>query len=260
MLFRSVNKGFLKHDFIDKWSHLDSPVHRLDPRMKIVAAFTGIVIIVTEPLTADPVRLLLYLALVTAVVSITRLPVSYLLKRLLVVSPFILMASLFYPLSIFLARPEFFSSNREMVVMAAVVIFMKAFLAVTLLILLSSTERFHRLLLALRKLRVPAIITTISALLYRYVFLIADETLKTSRARASRTPGRLRISRIRVFGNQVAVIFLRSWERSQTIYQSMLSRGFTGNFPGMTSLHLKPADIVFPLLFIALLLTVRLFI
>ncbi|MFO7575926.1 MAG: energy-coupling factor transporter transmembrane component T [Bacteroidales bacterium] len=250
----------MKHDFIDKYCHLDSPVHRLDPRMKIVAVFTGIIVIVTEPLTADLVRFILYLALVTAVVSITRLPVSYLFKRLLVVSPFILMAALFYPLSIFLARQEFFTANREMVLMAGVVIFMKAFLAVSLLILLSSTERFHRLLLALRKLKIPVIITTISALLYQYIFLIADETLKTTRARASRTPGRLRMRRIRVIGNQVAVIFLRSWERSQIVYQSMLSRGFSGEFPVMISLHMRIADIVIPLLFIALLLAVRLFI
>jgi cobalt/nickel transport system permease protein len=228
--------------------------------MKIVAAFTGIIIIVTEPLTADPVRFILYLALVTAVVSITRLPVSYLLKRLLVVTPFILMAAVFYPLSIFLARQEFFEANGELVLMAGAVIFMKAFLAVTLLILLSSTERFHRLLLALRKLKFPSIITTISALLYQYIFLIADETLKTTRARSSRTPGRLRMRRIRVIGNQVAVIFLRSWERAQIVYQSMLSRGFSGEFPVMVSLNMRIADIVFPLLFIALLLAVRLFI
>jgi len=250
----------LRHDFIDKYGHLDSPVHRLDPRMKIVTAFTGIVVIVTEPLSADPAHFLLYLALVTAVVSVTRLPVTYLVRRLLLVSPFILMAALFYPLSVFISRKEFFAANQEAILTAGAAILMKSLLAVLLLVLLSSTERFHRLLMALRRLRVPAIITTVSALLYRYIFIIADEALKSSRARDSRTPGKLRTGRIGVIGNQVAVIFLRSWERSRIVYQSMLSRGFSGEFPDMVDMHLRTADIVFPLLFIALLIAVRLII
>ncbi len=246
----------MKHDFIDKFSHLDSPVHRLDPRMKIIAVLAGITIIVTEPLTADLLHFLLYSALITAVVSISQLPVAYVLKRLLIVTPFILMASLFYPVSLLLGSDSL-EKVRDELIMSGVIIFLKATLAVVLLVLLSSTEKFHRLLMAFRKLRVPVIITTVSALLYRYVFLIADETLKTTRARESRTPGRLRRGRIRAYGNQVAVIFIRSWERSQVIYKSMMSRGFTGEFYDINTMEAGLIDIVLPLLFVALLLTVR---
>ena len=247
----------MKHDFIDKYSHIDSPVHRLDPRMKILAALAGIVVIVTEPLTADPLHFLLYTALIAAVVALSRLPVRYLARRMLVVMPFILMAALFYPLSLLIGS-ETVAGERKEILTAGAIIFLKASLAVVLLIMLSSTERFHRLLMALRRLRVPVIITTVSALLYRYVFLISDEALKTTRARQSRTPGKLKTGRIKTYGNQVAVIFLRSWERSQTIYKSMLSRGFNGEFPDMQRMETGMADIVLPLLFVALLLTVRL--
>lgn len=247
----------MKHDFIDKYSHIDSPVHRLDPRMKILAALAGIVVIVTEPLTADPLHFLLYTALIAAVVALSRLPVRYLARRMLVVMPFILMAALFYPLSLLIGS-ETVAGERKEILTAGAIIFLKASLAVVLLIMLSSTERFHRLLMALRRLRVPVIITTVSALLYRYVFLISDEALKTNRARQSRTPGKLKTGRIKTYGNQVAVIFLRSWERSQTIYKSMLSRGFDGEFPDMQRMETGMADIVLPLLFVALLLTVRL--
>ena len=247
----------MKHDFIDKYSHIDSPVHRLDPRMKILAALAGIVVIVTEPLTADPLHFLLYTALIAAVVALSRLPVRYLARRMLVVMPFILMAALFYPLSLLIGS-ETVAGERKEILTAGAIIFLKASLAVVLLIMLSSTERFHRLLMALRRLRVPVIITTVSALLYRYVFLISDEALKTNRARQSRTPGKLKTGRIKTYGNQVAVIFLRSWERSQTIYKSMLSRGFNGEFPDMQRMETGMADIVLPLLFVALLLTVRL--
>jgi cobalt/nickel transport system permease protein len=249
----------LKHDFLDKHSHLDSPVHRLDPRVKVIAAFSAIVIIVTEPLNGGLFHFVPYSAMVIALISLSRLPVQYLFKRILIVSPFILMAALFYPLSIIVADREYFEANRWFVTEAGATILMKSLLAVLLLILLSSTERFHRLLLAMRKLGIPTIITTISALLYRYIFLLVDETLKTTRARESRAPGRMRMNRLAVYGNQTAVIFLRSWERSQIIYKSMLSRGFIGEFPDMQRLELRAADIVLPVLFIALLLAIRLF-
>lgn len=247
----------MRHDFLDKHSHISSPVHSLDPRVKIVAVFSAIIIIVTEPLDGHLLRFTLYTAMVIAIAALSRVPPLYIMKRLLVVLPFILMAALFYPLSVYYSNSEELTTSREMLAGAGLTILMKSVLAVVLLILLSSTERFHRLLLALRRLKVPSIVTTISALLYRYIFLLVDETLKTTRARDSRTPGRLAISKAGVYGNQVAVIFLRSWERAQVIYKSMLSRGFTGDFPDMQSLKLRVADIVLPVLFIALLLAVR---
>jgi len=76
-------------------------------------------------------------------------------------------------------------------------------------------------------------------------------------ARESRTPGRLKMNRIKVFGNQAAMIFLRSWERSQTIYKSMLSRGFAGEYPDMQKLSLKTEDVIFASSFVILMLSIR---
>lgn len=248
----------MKHDFLDKHAHIDSPVHRIDPRMKLIAAFAAIVIIVTEPLDGDFTPFALYFGIVVFVTVLTRVPVSYILKRCLIVLPFILMASLFYPLSIVMEGGVIPSGNLHLYILPAIIIFSKGLLAVLLLIILTSTERFHRLLLALRKLRMPRIIATISALLYRYIFLLIDEALKTSRARESRTPGKLRMSRMKVYGNQVATIFIRSWDRSEIIYKSMLSRGFQGEYPGMQKLDLTALDLVISVSFVSALLAVRL--
>lgn len=247
----------MKHDFTDKYSHLDSPLHRLDPRAKVVTSFAGLVIVVSEPLTAGLYHMLLYSALLIVVTIISRLPVSFVLKRLLIVSPFVIMAALFFPLSQFIISPASFSENYHQATGSAIVIFFRAFLALLILILLTSTEKFHRLLLALRKLKMPKLICSISALLYRYIFLLTDEALRTSRARESRTPGKILMSRTKVYGNQVATIFIKSWERSQIIYKSMLSRGFTGEYPDMQKLRILPEDIVFPFIFLSLMLIIR---
>jgi cobalt/nickel transport system permease protein len=168
------------------------------------------------------------------------------------------MASAFYFLSALFDSGNYTPEKSEVALKGALIIFFRAFTAIMILILLSSTDKIHRLLMALRKLRMPKLICSISALLYRYVFLLADETLRTTRARESRTPGNLRVDRLRVAGNQAAMIFLRSWERSQIIYKSMLSRGFTGEYPDVQKVELKAQDIIFPLIFIALMLIVRL--
>lgn len=250
----------MKHDFLDKYSHLGSPVHRLDPRVKILAALAAIVIITTEPVSGRLVHLAFYSVIVLFVTGLSRIPARYLLKRMLILSPFILMAALFYPLSFLQIREVPFTSDWKPLAEAGLSVFLKASLALLILIVLSSTEKFHRLLRALRRLKIPSIVTTISALLYRYIFLLSDERLKTARARESRTPGVLRTGRLKVYGNQAAVIFYRSWERSQVIYKSMLSRGFAGEFPDMQEMKLKSSDIAFPLIFIGLLLLIKLFI
>jgi cobalt/nickel transport system permease protein len=245
----------LKHSFIDKYSHLDSPVHAIEPRAKLIAVFTGIVIIVSEP-PGEIFSFLLYGLLIAVIVVLSRVPVGYILKRCLIVSPFIPVAAMFYPLSTPVATgidQNFGMAGYDM----ALTIVFKAFSSVILLILLTSTERFHNLLLGLRKLKMPRLLGIISALMYRYVFILSDEALRTNRARESRTPGKLKINRFRVYGNQSAMIFLRSLERSQIIYNSMVSRGFSGEFPGMQKTELTLRDIVISAGFILIFLVIR---
>ena len=248
----------MKHSFIDKYSHLDSPVHRLDPRIKFCAALAAIIIITTEPVTGRLMHFAIYSVIILVIAGLSKIPVRYMLKRMLILSPFILMAALFYPLSQVQLREVSFSTDWRILAEVGLSVFLKASLALLILLLLSSTEKFHRLLRAIRKLRIPAIVTTISALLYRYIFLLSDEWLKTARARDSRTPGALRSGKFKVYGNQVALVFYRSWERSQVIYKSMLSRGFNGEFPDTKRMHLRGSDIIFALIFIGSLLIIKL--
>jgi cobalt/nickel transport system permease protein len=247
----------LKHDFLDKYSNLDSPVHRLDPRVKILSVFLAIIIIVSEPL-GELFHFLFYFIIIALLVVLSRVPLKYLLMRCLIVSPFILMAAAFLPLSRMLSpelQPDYSGYS---VYQASLTILFKAYSAVILLVLLTSTEKFQRLLLGIRKLKMPRLIGVISALMYRYIFLLTDEVLKTTRARESRTPGKLKISKVKVYGNQMAMIFIRSWERAHRVYDSMLSRGFNGEFPDTRTLHLSRNDVFLPVIFVGILLVIRL--
>jgi cobalt/nickel transport system permease protein len=248
----------LKHTFLDRYSHLQSPVHSLDARLKFVLSLLAIGVLVSEP----PGKLLpfaFYGILFLIVLILSRLPSLFFLKRLLFLVPFIGMAALFYPLSYWLTETGVDDAGMQQAILVALSIFFKALLSVSFLILLISTVKFHDLLAGLRKLRMPKLIGILSALMYRYIFIFWGETLRTNMARNSRTPGKLKMNRFTVYGNQMAMIFLRSWERANMVYNAMLSRGFDGEFFSLEQKETKRKDIVPAILFVLILLTIRIF-
>ncbi len=233
----------MQHAFLDRYSDLDSPLHRLDPRVKLVV-FTAILLMMVSVPRDEPLTLLLCYPGLAILLALSRVPVSYILRRCLLVTPFVLMAA-----GVMMLTGE--TNGRA----------------------LTSTERFHRLLEGMRALGLPPLLGVLSAYMYRYAFILSEEVMRTSRARLSRTPGPLRTGRIRTYGNQAAMIFIRSWERSQTVYNAMCSRGFTGEFPPTSDLRssdlrssdlrsrrgdLRSSDLVFALIVPATFLAVRL--
>jgi cobalt/nickel transport system permease protein len=247
----------VKHSFIDKYGHLDSFVHQLDPRIKIIGLFSFILIIVSEP-RGNIFPFLFYGLIIILLVAASRVPVGFILGRCLAVSPFILLAAAFYPLSSMITGGAGDTGTGSHEYMVAVSIILKAFSAIILLTILVSTSKFNDLLGGLRRLKMPGMVCIVLALMYRYIFILTDEALKTGIARESRTPGKLRLNKFRVYGNQFAMIFLRSMDRSQMIYHSMLSRGFTGQFPGMPQNKITAGEAALLTLFIVILLAVRL--
>jgi len=247
----------LKHHFIDKYSDLNSLVHRLDPRVKILLALAGILIIVSEP----PGRLLpfaFYGGVAGVLILLSRLPLGFILTRYLILSPFILLAAIFFPVSLYLSGETQAIFMHPDALKIAGSIFLKASLSIIILLWLISTEKFHNLLAGFRKLRMPRLVGVISALMYSYIFILWDETLKTTRARQSRSPGKLRSNKLKVYSNQLAMIFLRSWDRSKIIHHAMLSRGFSGEFPGRKTLKIQASDLFFMAGFLLLFLLIRL--
>jgi cobalt/nickel transport system permease protein len=94
------------------------------------------------------------------------------------------------------------------------------------MVLLTSTTPFAALLQLLRGIHTPALLVTVLALMYRYLFVLVDETERMQRARRSRTfvPGRAR-----AWSGAAALIgqlFVRSTERAERIYAAMCARGW----------------------------------
>jgi len=77
--------------------------------------------------------------------------------------------------------------------------------------------------------------------LYRYLFVLMEEAMRVVRARDMRSFGS-RGAGPRVYVRIVGTLFLRTVERAERIYGSMLARGFRGEVPSMRRERLRPAD------------------
>ncbi|MCR4405856.1 MAG: cobalt ECF transporter T component CbiQ [Anaerolineae bacterium] len=259
----------MKHSFIDRYSDLDSPIHHLDPRTRILTTLAFVLAVMVTPPTSW-LAFTLYASLMAGLVLLAKLPVRYVLKRSAVVLPFVLMVAVFVP---FWGRGQVMGSYNVWLWRVSVThdgllvlwsVTVKSWLSALALILLSSTTRFSELLKGLEHVGVPRVMVMILAFMYRYIFVLADEVMRMQRARDSRDVAPLRpygggwLWQIRTVGNMIGTLFIRSYERAERVYGAMVARGFDGQVRTLNDLHFRRADLGFGIVFSAALLTIGL--
>ncbi len=250
----------MKHSFIDEYSDLDSFIHRLDPRTKLIASLALILAVVLTPASNWRV-FACYFCIVAVLIILSKLPPLYVLKRSLVIFPFVLLIAVFIP---FFKEGEVAGSYNiwlwqisvtysGLLILANVVV--KAWLCILGLILLSSTTKLVDLLKGLKQLGVPQVMILILSFMYRYIFVLVDEVMRMQQARDSRNFGGNRLHQLKTIGNMVGTLFIRSYERGERIYAAMLSRGFDGQVRTLHKLSFRPADAYFSVTFCLMLIS-----
>lgn len=202
----------MRLDLLDRHSQLNSPVHRLPAAAKCAVAVAFVLTTVLLPVSQLSGFALVATALLGAAAA-SRIPPVFLAKRLLLLEPIALGVA---GLAVF--QPDGWR------VFAAIMV--RTNLCLLTMILLSNTTPFADLLRVLQRLRVPALLVTTMALMYRYLFVLVDEVGRMSRARASRT---FAAQRRTAWWSQAGIIgqlFIRSTERAERIYAAMCARGW----------------------------------
>ena len=240
----------MKHSFIDEYSHLNSFIHRLDPRTKLLASLAFIVAVLLTPASNWRV-FAIYFCIIAVMLVLSRLPPLYVLKRSLVIFPFVLLIAVFIPFfkegqvagsyNIWLWQISI--TYNGLLILANVVV--KSWLCILALILLSSTTRLADLLKGLRHLGIPQVMILILSFMYRYIFVLVDEVMRLQQARDSRNFGGSRLHHLKTIGNMVGTLFIRSYERGERIYAAMLARGFDGQVRTLHKLSFRQADAYF---------------
>jgi cobalt/nickel transport system permease protein len=244
----------LKHSFLDRYSNLDSFIHRLDPRTKFIVTLVFILAVIST----QPIRwqvFALYLFFMAALLLLSKLPIFYVLKRSLVVMPFVLMIAIFIP---FIKGGEVVGSYNIGLWQVSVTytglqvlwnVLIKAWLSILSLIWLTSTTKLPNLLKGLEQLGMPRVMVMILSFMYRYIFVVVDEVMRMRQARDSRDFGGKRLWQLRTIGNMIGTLFIRSYERGERVYVAMLARGFDGHSRTLDRLNFSQADACFGISF-----------
>lgn len=227
----------------DQYQPRPSLLHRLDPRVKVAVAVLAILSNALLPNGAWAAFALMW-GTVLAVNRLAQLDVRFLLARAFIALPFALAA-----VSVLFTVPgtPLFSLSLGSTTLAITEpglirfgsILLRSWISVQTAVILAATTPFPDLIHALRHLRVPGVLVAIISFMYRYLFVLSDEALRLMRAREARRARSLQRSgsrrsggslawRARVAGHMAGQLFLRSYERSDRVYQAMLARGYQG--------------------------------
>ena len=203
----------MHHLVVEGWSRAESPLHSLDARAKLVALFAFLIAVSLTPSSAQ-FAFGVYAALVLAAMAASRLPLGGLARRAALVLPF---SATFALITWWSGQP-----------LRAAALAEKSFLSGLATLLLIATTPLNRLLAAFESLRAPRVLTLVVQFLYRYLFVISEQAQHMRLAAQSRSPaGASRILGFHASAGAIGVLFARSWERADGVYNAMLARGYS---------------------------------
>lgn len=206
----------------------DSPLHRLHPLCKLIVTIVYIVTVVSFPKYdfTGLVVMVLYPALMFQAAGIS---VKLCFYKMRVVLPLVCAVGLANP---FLDRTTLMQLGTIPVsggMVSMLTLMLKGVFSLMASFLLIATTPMDSLCAALRKLHVPGILTTLLLLTYRYIGVMLEEVSVMSQAYKLRAPGQKGVH-ISAWGSFLGQLLLRSMDRAQELYNSMLLRGFHGEF------------------------------
>ncbi len=250
-----ISRAFYNLGYLDRLSYRDTPVHRIDPRVKIVTTLVFLITVVSMP-EYEISGLMPFFLYPVFLLSVGEIPPGFLLKKLLLVSPFVLMVALFNPLFDKTPMLELggFTITGGWISFFSIII--KFVLTIGTALLLVATTSFNGICEGLSALRLPRVFVVQLMLLYRYIFVLTEEAIRMVRARDCRAPGK-RGRDVRVFVHLVGVLLVRTYGRAERVYASMLSRGFRGEIPAKRVHRLKARDMLFFFLWTGLFILMR---
>lgn len=210
--------------------HGHSPLHRAPAHLKLLGLLGFMLVVVATPdhwFAAFGA----YLLVLLGVVTLSQVPPTYLLKRMVVEVPFVVFAMVLpfvaygeqvEVLGLSLSRPG---------LLAAFGILATATLGVLASLTLAATTEPQALLAGLERLRVPSLLVQIMAFMVRYLDVVTGEMQRMRVARESRGFSARDPRQWPVIARSTGALFIRSYERGERVHLAMLSRGYTGTMP-----------------------------
>lgn len=218
-------------DGLDEYAHLNSLLHRWDPRYKLA----GLIVLIFAFSFVQDLRLLPAMLVITfGLYGASRMPLSFLLTRLRTPSFFVAIVAILLP---FLSGTTVIArigplTLRQEGILAMGLIIVRFVSILTISLVLFGTAPFLTTIKAMRALGLPPILADMTLLAYRYLYEIGDDLKTMQRAmglrgfRARQLSGRV----LDVLASLAGTMLVRSYEQSERVYRAMILRGY-GRLP-----------------------------
>ena len=224
----SINAAVIDLKKLDLLANGDSPIHALDARAKVLVTIVFIISVVSFG-KYELARLLPFFIFPAVMIALSNLPPLYLARKIALIGPFVLMVGIFNPVfdRTVLYHIGQIGISGGCISLASLLI--RSVLTVGAACILVGTTGFTAVCQALERVGIPQIFAVQLLFLHRYIFVLADETSRASRARELRSCGK-KGRGIASFSSLVGHLLLRTWQRAERIHTAMLARGFVGRF------------------------------
>jgi len=238
----------MHHSHIDKFAYQDTVIHHLDSRVKFIAVGVFTVLVLSVQPTSLSI-LVCYAIWPFCLLVAGKVPLKFVFKHILLISPFVVVLALSCPLYDRAVLDTAFGPfvwkigrgwMRCFVILAKFVVTMMALIA------LVSVTRFYSLLEALGKIGFPKILVIQLGFIYRYIFVLIDNAHRILRARAARKLKYLGFNaELKVAASMIGSLFVRSLNSAEKIDMAMQARGFDGRWRTISKLRVAGNDILF---------------
>lgn len=205
-------------------------MHRAPTEVKIVCLVVFVLAVVATPREMFwPFGI--YALIVLAVWRLAQIPLGWILPRMLIEAPFLVLAVLL-PFSE--GGPTVDVAGFSLSVpglYAAWGIVVKGTLGVAASLTVAATTTARALPAGLSRLGIPPVVISMLVLMIRYIDVLSAEAGRMRMARLSRGDSPRTLHQAGAIARGVGALFLRSYERGERVYLAMLSRGYGGRIP-----------------------------
>ena len=220
---------------MDQLASRSSPIHDLHP----LAKFISTIVYAVVTLSFDKYNLNGLVPMVLwpiLIFQLSGIEIRTCFYKLRFVLPLVMAVGLFNPF--FDRSPLLYIGGLAVSggVISMITLMLKGIFCLMASFLLMAATPIDKLCGALRMLRVPSMLVTLLLLTYRYVGVTMDELAVMTEAYHLRAPGQKGIH-ISAWGSFLGQLLLRSMDRAQELYSSMLLRGYQHEFHYA---HIKP--------------------
>lgn len=224
----SINAAVIDLKRVELLADGNSSIHNLDARAKVLVTLVFIVSVVSCD-KYELARLVPFFIFPAVIIALANLPALYLARKIAFICPFVLLVGIFNPVfdrAVLLQIGQIGISGGWISLAS---LFIRSLLTVGAAFILVGTTGFAGVCQALERLGLPQVFAVQLLFLHRYIFVLAEETGRTSRARELRSCGKKGLGVVS-FSSLVGHLLLRTWQRAARIHTAMLARGFVGQF------------------------------